>query len=315
MTPIRLIKKTQMVYLPAIGEDALRTSGSHPTRVGEGWSHAGVDPRSIALVHPCKIGNRTSLVYQRGLSGANPSLLVYLKNLAGKLSWSLKEDQRAQNSTRSRSRRSGWMPVLVLSLSHLAAGSALQASELPTDPQFLAAVEESVQNPSAGMQESALDIADLRGWNECYRLVINGTAIHLTDSATRDQFNESNWGLGLEYEWKPEKSAYFQRPLILGGFLEDSVNHTQWYIGVGAKKRLVGNGSFHIDLGASAGISARKDYHDRRPFPYILPFVSVVRRASTSTSLTYLRSTLRWCLSCFFSSAFPSTDRSPHPWL
>ncbi len=287
MTPIRLLKKTHMTHLPPITEAEVEVSGSHRTYRGVEWHTSGVDANSIALLHPCIIGNKTSLIYQRGLSLANPPLVDYLRRLAEKLGWSLKEDQRAQTRHRANSRRNRWLPVLVLSLSHIAATPTLQASELPNDPLFLAAVQESTQNESTGGKGSIFDRNDLGGWNERYRVVINGTAIHLTNSAKRDQFNESNWGLGFEYEWKPEKQAYFQRPMVTGGFLEDSVNDTQWYIGVGAKRRLVENGAFHIDIGANAGISARKDYHDRRPFPYLLPFVSMGTE-SFDINITYI---------------------------
>jgi hypothetical protein len=102
-------------------------------------------------------------------------------------------------------------------------------------------------------------------------LVINGKAIHLEGSG----FNEKNWGVGFEYDYKPKGDWI---PFISASGFKDSNEDMSYYAGGGYKHRIILNrnlDNLHLDLGGFAFLMTRKDYHDNRPFPGILPMASI----------------------------------------
>lgn len=102
-------------------------------------------------------------------------------------------------------------------------------------------------------------------------LILNGKAYHMT---TRN-YNEKNYGLGLEYDFAPRKNWI---TFINGGFFKDSLRNTSNYIGIGKKRRYLlqdDPSGWHIDLGLIAFLMTRKDYHDNHPFPGVLPVLSL----------------------------------------
>lgn len=115
-------------------------------------------------------------------------------------------------------------------------------------------------------------------------IVFNGKAIHL--DAERD-WNESNWGLGFEHEFNPE--ARWVKLTLGNGFL-DSDEHVSYMAGGGIKRRFrlpVGQRRVHVDLGAVGFFMTRHDVGSSRPFPGILPVVSVGTR-QFAFNMTYL---------------------------
>ncbi len=102
-------------------------------------------------------------------------------------------------------------------------------------------------------------------------LVVNGKAIHLS----KGNYNESNWGLGFEYDFTPRKNWI---TFVTGSFFKDSNNQTSRYLGGGMKRRyrLENNSEgWHVDAGVVGFLMTRKDFKNNDPFPGILPFISV----------------------------------------
>ncbi len=103
-------------------------------------------------------------------------------------------------------------------------------------------------------------------------LVINGKAYHFD----RDlKWNERNYGLGFEYEYEPQGNWIW---FTAGSTFKDSNNQTSSYLGGGLRRRyLLGDDpqGLHVDVGAVAFLMTRKDFNNHRPFPGVLPFVSV----------------------------------------
>lgn len=102
-------------------------------------------------------------------------------------------------------------------------------------------------------------------------VIINGKAIH----DNKKDFNEDNWGLGFEYDFK-EKAKWIN--FINGGFFKDSLSNTSKYLGGGSKRRFLftdDEDGLHVDIGLNAFLMTRKDYKGNKPFFGALPFLSV----------------------------------------
>ena len=102
--------------------------------------------------------------------------------------------------------------------------------------------------------------------------IINGKAYHFDRS---QDWNENNYGLGFEYDFEHRGDWI---PLITGSSFKDSFNQTSIYLGGGIKRRFLFSkdpSGFHADVGVVGFLMTRKDYNDNKPFPGVLPFVSV----------------------------------------
>jgi len=101
-------------------------------------------------------------------------------------------------------------------------------------------------------------------------LLINGHSIHMEN---RDNYNEENTGLGLEYNF--DKRGDWINLINFSSF-KDSNNETSNYLGFGTKLRGESGGPnpWHIDIGAFAFVMTRKDYNNNEPFLGILPLLS-----------------------------------------
>lgn len=102
-------------------------------------------------------------------------------------------------------------------------------------------------------------------------LIINGKAFHQENK----NYNEDNWGLGLEYNFKENKKWI---NFVNGGFFKDSNSNTSKYLGGGTKRRFLLTDNidgWHVDAGLTAFLMTRKDYKNNQPFFGALPFVSV----------------------------------------
>ena len=104
------------------------------------------------------------------------------------------------------------------------------------------------------------------------QLVVSGKSIHF---GTDTSFNESNWGLGFEYDFEQRNNWI---PLITGASFKDSLDNTSNYLGGGSKRRfLLGDDpeGMHVDAGVIAFLMTRHDYKNNDPFLGILPFLSI----------------------------------------
>jgi len=102
-------------------------------------------------------------------------------------------------------------------------------------------------------------------------LIINGKALH----ESKRNYNEDNWGLGFEYNFKEEKKWI---NFANGGFFKDSNSNTSKYLGGGSKRRFLltdDKDGWHIDAGLTAFVMTRKDFKNNQPFFGALPYLSV----------------------------------------
>ena len=115
-------------------------------------------------------------------------------------------------------------------------------------------------------------------------IVINGKSHHVN---AKYDWNEENLGLGLEYEL--DSRSRWIRTLNANTF-RDSLDNMSYMAGAGLKRRLFETdrlGGLYFDAGIVAFMMARKDIDDYRPFPGILPAVTLGNRYA-GINLTYL---------------------------
>ncbi len=117
-----------------------------------------------------------------------------------------------------------------------------------------------------------------------FSAVLNGKSFHL---GADEQWNEENYGLGLEYEftsrsrWKPK--------LMVNGF-RDSKEQMSYMAGGGLHRTLYSTerlNGLYIDAGINAFLMTREDINDNRPFPGILPSLTI-GNDYVGMNLTYL---------------------------
>lgn len=115
-------------------------------------------------------------------------------------------------------------------------------------------------------------------------IVLSGRSYHVDSS---HDWNEDNSGLGLEYHFT-SRSPW--RWVAMANGFRDSNNSMSYMTGVGLHRRLVETeaaGGLYIDAGLNAFVMTRKDVHDNRPFPGVLPSLSIGNRFA-GLNLTYL---------------------------
>ena len=114
--------------------------------------------------------------------------------------------------------------------------------------------------------------------------VINGKSFHL--GADKD-WNENNLGLGIEYEFASE--SRWRKRLMANGF-QDSNEEMSYMVGGGLHRNLYQTerlNGFYIDAGLNAFLMTRKDVNGNRPFPGLLPSVTMGNER-VGINLTYL---------------------------
>ncbi len=114
--------------------------------------------------------------------------------------------------------------------------------------------------------------------------VLNGKSFHL--GADRD-WNEDNYGLGLEYEFDSESRW---KPRLMANGFQDSNEQMSYMAGAGLHRTLYSTErlrGLYIDAGINAFLMTRKDVNDNRPFPGLLPSLSV-GNDHVGVNLTYL---------------------------
>jgi len=114
--------------------------------------------------------------------------------------------------------------------------------------------------------------------------VINGKSFHI--GASQD-WNEANYGLGLEYTFKRDSRW---KPQIMANGFRDSNEDLSYMVGGGLHRNLYATSrlhDFYVDAGINAFIMTRKDVNDNQPFPGALPSFTVGNRY-VGINLTYL---------------------------
>ncbi|HEY7670997.1 MAG TPA: hypothetical protein VIC71_02185 [Gammaproteobacteria bacterium] len=117
-----------------------------------------------------------------------------------------------------------------------------------------------------------------------WRVILNGRAIHL--NAARE-WNEHNWGLGVEREFDTDER--WVKVALANGF-KDSLGNPSYMAGGGIKHRFrlpSISDTFYVDVGAIAFLMAREDVDHGRPFPGVLPALTVGTR-NLALNVTYM---------------------------
>ena len=115
-------------------------------------------------------------------------------------------------------------------------------------------------------------------------VVVNGMSYHVDSSY---DWNETNYGLGVEYQFSSQ--SRWKTLTMVNGF-RDSNDEMSYMAGAGLHRRLVESerlAGFYLDVGLNAFLMTRKDINDNRPFPGILPSLTVGNR-HMGINLTYL---------------------------
>ena len=115
-------------------------------------------------------------------------------------------------------------------------------------------------------------------------LVVNGRSYHLGSDY---DWNEDNAGLGIEYQL--EQRSAWRRIAMANGF-RDSADRMSYMAGFGLHRRLFETdemAGFHVYAGLNAFLMTRQDMNGNRPFPGVLPSLSIGNR-QFGINLTYL---------------------------
>lgn len=126
-------------------------------------------------------------------------------------------------------------------------------------------------------------------WESRLNLQINGVSYHF--SASDEDLNEFNYGLGLGYDighFDIEGSIFDQTVLsVEGNIYSDSFSQFGAAIGVAAQKPLAG----WLDLGLRAGLVHEQNLRDKvgsSVVPYLLPFAEAHVSAPLSVRLSII---------------------------
>ena len=114
--------------------------------------------------------------------------------------------------------------------------------------------------------------------------VINGKSYHLNSSY---DWNEDNYGFGVEYEFE-QKSAW--KKIIMANGFQDSNDNQSYMAGAGLHRYLYQTDAlagFHVYAGINAFLMTRKDVNGDKPFPGILPSITI-GNDHVGFNLTYL---------------------------
>jgi hypothetical protein len=117
-----------------------------------------------------------------------------------------------------------------------------------------------------------------------WRMILNGRAVHL--NAARE-WNEHNWGLGVEREF--DSGERWVKVALANGF-KDSLGNPSFMAGAGIKRRFplrAISESFYVDVGVITFLMSRDDVDHGRPFPGILPALTVGNR-NIALNVTYM---------------------------
>jgi hypothetical protein len=118
--------------------------------------------------------------------------------------------------------------------------------------------------------------------DSAWDVVLNGRSVHMNAG---EQWNEDNWGLGIEREFK--SASPWVKVALANGF-KDSLGNPSYMAGGGLKRRFhVRSDDFYVDLGGIAFMMTRDGVNGNAPFPGLLPAATVGFKR-VALNLTYL---------------------------
>lgn len=106
-------------------------------------------------------------------------------------------------------------------------------------------------------------------------LVINGKSFHVDSDY---DWNENNYGIGVEYEFN-SRSRWIKIAMANG--FRDSQDNISYMAGAGLHRRLFITerfADFYVDTGINVFLMMRRDINDNRPFPGLLPSLTLGNR-------------------------------------
>jgi hypothetical protein len=116
-------------------------------------------------------------------------------------------------------------------------------------------------------------------------LLVNGKAIHINAPAGT-HLNESNWGMGFQYDWNPVKGGGWVPFAMASGF-SDSTKNPSYYVGGGILRRFESYNGLRADIGVIGFAMTRKNYKHDRPFLGALPAFSLGTKRF-AVNMTYI---------------------------
>jgi len=114
--------------------------------------------------------------------------------------------------------------------------------------------------------------------------VVNGKSFHFNSSY---DWNENNYGFGLEHEFE-QKSAW--KWVAMANGFRDSTDNMSYMAGAGLHRRLYETdklAGFSIYAGINAFLMTREDVNGSKPFPGVLPSVTIAND-KVGLNITYL---------------------------
>ena len=114
--------------------------------------------------------------------------------------------------------------------------------------------------------------------------VVNGKSHHF--NSTYD-WNEDNYGFGIEHQFE-QKSAW--RTIAMANGFRDSTDNMSYMAGAGIHRRLYEThklAGFYVYAGLNAFVMTRADVNGSKPFPGILPSISI-GNDKVGFNLTYM---------------------------
>jgi hypothetical protein len=138
---------------------------------------------------------------------------------------------------------------------------------------------------SAWMKTVAVCLAGVAGSAQAqgnWDVVLNGHAVHVNAAK---EWNENNWGLGIEHEFNP--TGRWIKVALANGF-KDSVGHPSFMAGGGLKRRFrLFSDDLYFDVGMIGFLMTREDVNHNQPFPGALPAMTIGTKR-IALNLTYM---------------------------
>ena len=111
---------------------------------------------------------------------------------------------------------------------------------------------------------------------EGLNLLLNGVSFHQSSGPKEGgEFNERNWGLGLQTDFNIVKKHWV--PYLTISAFKDSHHRNSFYAGGGMLRRFPLSNlhkALYFDAGLAGFAMTRKDHHNRKPFLGVLPAFS-----------------------------------------
>jgi hypothetical protein len=124
----------------------------------------------------------------------------------------------------------------------------------------------------------------LPAWAGKSHAVINGKSYHFNSSY---DWNENNYGFGFEHQFE-QKSPW--RKIAMANGFRDSTENMSYMAGAGLHRRLYETDrldGFYVYAGLNAFVMTRDDINGGKPFPGILPSISM-GNDKVGFNLTYM---------------------------